>query len=265
MLIREAAVAGAFYPADQHHLQACIEAYFGEATFHHAANKHHSLPKALILPHAGYIYSGAVAAEGYSLLADYAEDIHTVLLLGPSHRVAFRGIATTSSDYFSTPLGDIKVDREASEELQHLPSVYASDQAHLQEHSLEVHLPFLQSVLSDFSIIPLVVGDATADEVAEVISLYLGKPGVLVVISTDLSHFHDYQQARTIDQQTSDLINEKYFRLSGEQACGCRPLNGLLKLAAELQLSVEQLALCNSGDTSGDKSRVVGYGAYAIY
>lgn len=263
MLTRKAAVAGSFYPADRYQLAESVSQLLAECADPEIVNQ--TLPRALIVPHAGYIYSGVAAAQAYSLLSGLASKINKVVLLGPSHRIAFDGIALPESNYFATPLGKVTVDAEAFQELQHLPFVFCSEQAHLQEHSIEVHLPFLQSILSDFSIIPILVGDASADEVEQVIDCYLGKPGVLVIVSTDLSHFLDYQQAQIIDGQTSQLIKERYFHLKGEQACGCRPLNGLLKLASQQHLTVQQLALCNSGDTAGDKSRVVGYGAYAIY
>jgi len=262
MLIREAAVAGAFYPDDETQLQHSIKQLFGAAKIPDIKRK---LPKALILPHAGYIYSGAVAASGYSLLSGFTEQIDRVVILGPSHRVAFHGIALPDSEYFSTPLGELTVDPFAQEMLHHLPFVFQSENAHLLEHSIEVHLPLLQSILTDFTIVPMVVGDATADEVLQVIECYLGKAGVLVIVSTDLSHFHDYQKAKIIDAATDQQIVERHHQLNGNQACGCRPLNGLLKYAQLHNLSVQQLDLCNSGDTGGEKSRVVGYGAYAVY
>jgi AmmeMemoRadiSam system protein B len=266
MGIRQAAVAGTFYPDDSLHLQNNIKHLFADAEIDVTSTKTEN-PQALILPHAGYIYSGVTAAKGYRLLHEdnHINPINKVLILGPSHRVGFSGIAVPESTLFATPLGNVAVHVNAVQELLKLPFVISSDEAHQFEHSLEVHLPFLQSKLNGFEIIPLVVGDASVDQVTEVIDGFLGMPGVLVVISTDLSHFLDYKQAQITDQQTSNLIIEKQYPLKGEQACGCRPLNGLLKLAKQRQLSIEQLALCNSGDTAGDKSRVVGYGAYVIY
>ena len=186
MMIRKAAVAGAFYPADEQQLQNSIKQLFADGKLYQLDTITKKFPRALVLPHAGYIYSGAVAALGYSLLSEFTQQINKVVLLGPSHRVAFRGIALPESDYFSTPLGNISVDQSAAEMLQHLPFVFQSEEAHQQEHSIEVQLPFIQSLLTEFSIIPMVVGDATAEEVSQVIDCYLGKPGVLVVISTDL-------------------------------------------------------------------------------
>jgi len=265
MSIRNAAVAGAFYPANKAQLFRDVRNLLAADSFHDHRALESTFPKALILPHAGYIYSGPVAAEGYRLLGKYKDAINRVVILGPSHRVAFQGIALPQNDYFSTPLGSIPVDPEAVSQLQDMPFVFQSEDAHREEHSLEVHLPFLQVQLDNFSIIPLVVGDASPSQVAEVIEKYIGLPGVLVIISTDLSHFHGYQQAKDIDLRTSSQICSKYNQIRGEQACGCRPLNGLLALAAEYHLQVRELAVCNSGDTAGDKNRVVGYGAYVVY
>jgi len=265
MSVRNPAVAGTFYSANKQQLHDHVMQLVQDNTNLSKPSDLSVLPKAMILPHAGYIYSGACAAQGYSLLSNYADSIHSVLLLGPSHRVAFTGIALPSTDIFMTPLGSVKVDAHAKQVLKNLPFVFESDEAHLQEHSIEVHLPFLQSLLIDFSVIPLVVGDASADEVAQVIEHYIAKPGVLVVVSSDLSHFLNYQQAQAVDKKTSEMICDKNYQLRGEQACGCRPVNGLLKVAEDRDFTVEQLLVCNSGDTAGDKSRVVGYGAYAIY
>ncbi len=265
MSIRNAAVAGSFYPANKVQLFSDVNTMLTEKSSSEPHEQEFPLPKALILPHAGYIYSGAVAAKGYRLIHKYQNEIKKIILLGPSHRVAFRGIALPEDNYFATPLGTIALDREGIKQLQALPFVFQSTQAHFHEHSLEVQLPFLQVQLDDFSIVPLVVGDASAAEVAEVIATFLGLPDVLVIISTDLSHFLDYQQAQEIDEQTSQLICNKYSHIKGEQACGSRPLNGMLKLASKKNLQIEALAVCNSGDTAGDKSSVVGYGAYVIY
>ena len=265
MTIRNAAVAGTFYPSDEGELYADVNRMLNATTFPKQADVATYHPKALILPHAGYIYSGSVAAKGYRLLEGVKNSINRVVILGPSHSVAFRGIALPRSDYFSTPLGQIAVDQQAYEQLHSISCVFQSDEAHLHEHSLEVHLPFLQVQLNRFKLIPLVVGDATASEVADVIRTYIDLDDVLIIVSTDLSHFLDYKQAQQTDRQTSELICDKFTEIKGHQACGSRPLNGILKLAKEQDLQVEELAVCNSGDTAGDKSRVVGYGAYVVY
>lgn len=257
---REPAVAGSFYPADPGQLREAIHGYLHAATTAPA-----SAPKAIIAPHAGYIYSGPVAASVYARLQPLRKQIQRVVLLGPSHRVPFRGLAMSSADAFNTPLGDIPLDRTALDSLNDLPQVHCLDEAHRLEHSLEVHLPFLQEVLNDFQLVPLVVGDASPAEVAEVLARLWGGPETLIVISSDLSHFHDYATAQNMDRHTSDAIETLQVKaVHSENACGCVPVSGLLHLARERQLQVETLDVRNSGDTAGPKDRVVGYGAYVF-
>ncbi|MBT8145915.1 MAG: AmmeMemoRadiSam system protein B, partial [Gammaproteobacteria bacterium] len=220
--------------------------------------------KALVVPHAGYIYSGPVAATAYKLLLPRREQISRVVLLGPSHRVPFYGMAIPTAEQFRTPLGDILLDQEALKRIEGLPGVARRDDAHAWEHSLEVQLPFLQSVLQDFTLIPIVVGGADANEVAKVLETLWGGEDTLIVISSDLSHFKTYGDARITDRATTQLIEQKQDTLVGEQACGCYPLNGLLRLASEKGLQVRTLDLRNSGDTAGPKNQVVGYGSYAV-
>lgn len=224
-----------------------------------------SIPKAIIAPHAGYIYSGPVAATAYTRIQSAHDSIHRVVLLGPSHRVPLFGLATSSVDQFITPLGPVNLDREAINAIANLKQVRMLDEAHSMEHSLEVHIPFLQAVLDDFSLVPLVVGDARPDEVAEVLECLWGGPETLIVISSDLSHYHDYATAQQMDRATSRAIEKLDLeKIHSEDACGCRPLSGLLYLARKKGLQAETIDLRNSGDTAGDKSRVVGYGAYVI-
>ncbi|MFL0796354.1 MAG: AmmeMemoRadiSam system protein B [Cellvibrionaceae bacterium] len=265
MKIRQPAVAGLFYPQDSEELQHQVNSFLQEAILRQPSNNDEQPQplKALIAPHAGYIYSGAIAASAYSLLVNN-HCFSRVLLLGPSHRVGFRGIATPDADTFHTPLGNIPLDTSALRDLESLPFVHRREDAHLAEHSLEVQLPFLQEIIKDFVLVPLVVGDAASEQVEEVLKQQW-LPDTLVVISTDLSHFLNYQDATETDKATSIAITEKSFQLQGEQACGCRPLNGLLKYCANKGLEVSELDLRNSGDTAGDKARVVGYGAYAVY
>ena len=259
--VRQPAVAGIFYPADKKSLQDDIQSYLDEASYGRDI-----IPKAIVVPHAGYIYSGSIAATAYKQIIPIKDNISRVVLLGPSHRVAFNGLAVPESDIFNTPLGDIKIDKKGIELLADLPQVIMSDQAHLEEHSLEVQLPFLQEILSDFSLIPIVVGDADRFEVAEVIKKFWGDEHTLIVISTDLSHFHEYNEAKRIDRLTSDAItNLKPDLISYDDACGRNGLKGMLTVADENNLSVDILDLRNSGDTAGDKNRVVGYGAYVIH
>ncbi len=256
--IREPAVAGMFYPGNAEELHAMVQ-----GLLQHVPPVEEAPPKAIIAPHAGYIYSGPVAASAYARLRRVRDTIERVVLLGPSHRVGFPGLATSSADTFRTPLGDIPVDTEAVSRLTALPQVHPLDQAHQLEHSLEVHLPFLQESLENFKLVPLVVGDATADEVAEVLEQVWGGDETLIVISSDLSHYHDYDTARRMDRKTSEAIEQlRPDDLQYEDACGRIPITGLLRLAQRKHLAVETIDLRNSGDTEGPRDQVVGYGAY---
>ena len=259
--VRQPAVAGMFYPADRQTLEKDIQQYLDEANYGRDI-----VPKAIVVPHAGYIYSGPVAASAYKQIIPIKDKINRVVLLGPSHRVAFAGLAVPESDFFKTPLGSIPIDQQGIQLLAGLPQVIASDQAHREEHSLEVQLPFLQEILGDFSLIPIVVGEAERHDVAEVIKRLWGDEHTLIVISTDLSHYHEYDEAKRIDRLTSDAIaNLKPDLISYDDACGRNGLKGMLTVAEEMKLEVDILDLRNSGDTAGDKNRVVGYGAYVIH
>ncbi|WLQ14040.1 AmmeMemoRadiSam system protein B [Hahella aquimaris] len=259
MSVRKPAVSGLFYPANAEDLSDTVSRYLATpASFDHN-------PKAIIAPHAGYIYSGSIAGVAYSALRNSAKRISKVVLLGPSHRVGFRGIAVPSSDEFSTPLGNIAIDAVNLGKLTLLPQVITLDSAHAQEHSLEVHLPFLQQCLDSFELTPLVIGDADAESVAEVLELLWGGEETLIVISTDLSHYHDYVTALEIDAATTREILALQHSLMGDQACGCKCVNGLLLLAGRKGMHISCLAQANSGDTAGDKRRVVGYASYALY
>ncbi len=259
--IRPPAVAGAFYPGNPVQLQSMIDYFLDEAEDDGQSNP----PKAIIVPHAGYIYSGPVAASAYARLKKQADNITRVVLIGPSHRVAFAGLAVPSVDEFATPLGNIKIDTQTVTELSAMPFVHYLEQAHSMEHSLEVQLPFLQTVLKSFQLVPIVAGDASADQVRQVLEKVWGGPETLIVISSDLSHYHDYETAREMDSYTSRLIEAKqYENLDFDSACGRTPVSGLLAYARDHDLSVKTVDLRNSGDTAGDKNRVVGYGAYVI-
>lgn len=221
--------------------------------------------KAIIAPHAGYVYSGPVAASAYARVQSLRGCVERVVLLGPSHRVGFAGIALTDADYYETPLGRIVVDASAAEQLRGLPGVRVFDDAHAREHSLEVHLPFLQVTLGGFRLVPIVVGDATLEQVSAVLERVWGGPETLVVVSSDLSHFHDYDHARAQDAATSRAIEERRFEDIGfDDACGRVPVGGLLHYARQHGLTVEAIDVRNSGDTAGDRDRVVGYGAYVL-
>lgn len=256
--VREAAVAGRFYPGNPRELAAAVDRYLAEAT-----PPLGPVPKALIAPHAGYIYSGPVAATAYARLKPAAGTITRVVLLGPCHRVPLRGLALSSAEAFATPLGNVPIDKAAVQKIIDLPQVEVFDETHAHEHSLEVHLPFLQRVLGAFSLVPLVVGDATADEVAAVIEHLWGGPETLIVVSSDLSHYLPYDRAREIDAKTCRAIETLNSAAIGyDQACGRIPVSGLLALAKRRGLKVSTVDIRNSGDTAGDKSRVVGYGSW---
>lgn len=260
--IRKAAVAGMFYPDEENELRNMIQQYLAQAT-----PQTGPAPKAIIAPHAGYIYSGPVAANAYINLQQVAETIEKVVLLGPSHRIPVRGLAASSATHFATPLGLIPVDTTGVKQVcELLPQVSINDEAHLMEHSLEVHLPFLQMILKNFSLLPLVVGQASADEVDQVLSQLWDGPETLFVISSDLSHYHDYDTARKLDKETSTAIeNLDYAHIHYENACGRDPVNGLLHLAKRFGMHAKTVDLRNSGDTAGPHDKVVGYGAYLFH
>lgn len=256
---RQPAVAGSFYPANPEQLHLMLDQYLNDAASDEDA------PKAIIAPHAGYIYSGSIAASAYARLKKAHDRITRVVLIGPSHRVAFRGLAVSRAETFITPLGRISIDQAAVQSIAHLPFVEYIEQAHTYEHSLEVHLPFLQEVLDNFQIVPIVAGDASPEQVSQVLDILWGGDETLIVISSDLSHYHDYVTAQQMDKATSRTIEQlQYDRLASESACGKVPVSGLLKLARKKLLSVTTIDLRNSGDTAGDKTSVVGYGAYVV-
>lgn len=255
--VRKAAVAGTFYPADAAELARMVDDFMADA------KGNGGVPKAVIAPHAGYIYSGPIAGSAYARLSVDKQQIKQVVIMGPAHRVALQGLAASSADVFATPLGNVAVDQEAIKSVLDLPQVVIRDEAHATEHSLEVHLPFLQRLLTDFSIVPLVVGQASEEEVAEVLSHLWGGPETAVIISSDLSHFHDYQTAQQLDRATAQaIVNLEARALGYDSACGRIPIRGLLHIAKEKGLQAQVVDLRNSGDTSGSRGRVVGYGAF---
>jgi AmmeMemoRadiSam system protein B/AmmeMemoRadiSam system protein A len=261
--VRPAAVAGMFYPGDPRALAAEVDELLDGVES--PAGPRLGFPKAIVVPHAGYIYSGPVAARAYDELAPARGIVRRVVLLGPVHRVPVRGLAVPSAGAFATPLGTVRVDKEAIGAVRALPQVVTSDPAHALEHSLEVQLPFLQKVLGDFALAPFAVGDATVEEVAEVIERLWGGPETLIVISTDLSHYHSYDEARAIDGSTVRRIAALAADIDHDEACGATPLNGFLSLSKKKNLSLKLLAACNSGDTAGGKDRVVGYSSFGLY
>ena len=256
--IRPAAVAGMFYPADPQQLAHEVQKFL------HEANPRALNPKALIVPHAGYIYSGAIAASAYATLRGIAPRLRRVVILGPTHRVAVRGLALPDAEAFDTPLGRVPLDTDAMRTLAQLPQVVVSNEVHELEHSLEVQLPFLQSMLNDFSLVPLAVGMATAEEVAEVLEATWGGAETLIVISSDLSHYLPYGAAQFVDGKTTQHILELHQPVAHEEACGGTPISGLIVAARKHHLKPHLLDLRNSGDTAGSRDRVVGYAAFAF-
>jgi AmmeMemoRadiSam system protein B len=259
---RPAAVAGMFYPESPAVLADDVGQMLNDAQRRKTPRTER--PKAIIAPHAGYIYSGPIAASVYAPLEALRGTIRRVVLLGPTHRVAVDGLALPSSAAFATPLGMVPVDGQAIALIEDLPQVVVSDAAHALEHSLEVQLPFLQAVLGDFSVLPLAVGHTSAAEVAEVLERLWGGDETLIVVSSDLSHYLPYDAARQSDAVSAAHILALDPHLDHQQACGATPVNGLLLAARRHGLQAHQIDLRNSGDTAGDKSRVVGYGAFSF-
>lgn len=258
--VRPAAVAGSFYPAQPQPLRQMIEEFLADAGGNGPA------PKALIVPHAGYIYSGPIAAAAYRLLQAAGTAVNRVILLGPAHTMPVQGLVGSNADAFATPLGSVPLDQEALEEVLALPQVTVLDEGHRREHGLEVQLPFLQTVCGEFRLVPLVVGEATMAEVTAVLEKLWGGPETLIIISSDLSHYHDYETAQRRDAATAAAIEAlRPEAIEPDQACGYLPIQGLLRAARRRQLQVRRLDLRNSGDTAGPRHRVVGYGAFAFY
>lgn len=260
--IRPAAVAGMFYPAASRELAREVDDLLGHCA---GGGLVPGFPKALIVPHAGYIYSGGVAAQAYDRLRPARGIVCRVVLLGPCHRVPVRGLALPLAMAFDTPLGRVPLDREALASIAQLPQVVASAAVHADEHALEVQLPFLQRVLGEFSLVPLAVGSATPAEVAEVLEKLWGGAETLIVISSDLSHYHSYDEARAIDRSTVQAILDFSSDIDHEQACGATPVAGLLLAARARGLEAELLDLRSSGDTAGGRDRVVGYASFAFW
>lgn len=262
--VRQPAVAGAFYPGQRQLLANDVHAMLMSAQSRIGMAADIPTPKAILVPHAGYVYSGSTAALAYARLSTGRKSIRRVVLLGPVHRVPVRGLALPGVNYFATPLGRIEIDQSAIAAITPLHQVVISPAAHALEHSLEVQLPFLQSVLDDFKLVPLAVGDATPAEVAQVLEVLWGGPETLIVISSDLSHYLPYRTAQAMDQETVQSILALDTHVTHDRACGGTPLNGLLLAARRHHLRPHLLGLCNSGDTAGDKARVVGYASLSF-
>lgn len=264
MSVRPAAVAGTFYPGDAPTLSRAVDTLLAEARRRAPRGESEPFPKALIVPHAGYIYSGPVAASAYARLQEGRDRVKRVVLLGPCHHVPVRGFALPGAQRFATPLGTVEVDPAARARLLRLPQVVESAEAHAWEHSLEVQLPFLQTVFDSFTLVPLVVGAASAEEGAEVLETIWGGAETLIVVSSDLSHYLPYEVARQVDSATARAILALRHDLAPQQACGAIPVDALLLAAKRHGLEARLLDLRNSGDTAGDRARVVGYGAFAF-
>lgn len=258
--VRLPAVAGSFYPAEPAVLRRTVERLLAQAA--PAQLQAADDLRALIAPHAGYIYSGPTAGVAYRCLQEHWEQVRRVVVIGPAHRVPVFGMATSSADAFATPLGEMPVDRASRERILELPFVYVSDEAHREEHCLEVQLPFLQVLSSTLMVLPLVVGEARAEQVAELFAR-LDEADTLILVSSDLSHFYDYVTAGRLDQETATAIRHLH-RLEHGQACGRTAINGLLLRSREMGWQAHVLDVCNSGDTAGPRGRVVGYGAFAF-
>jgi AmmeMemoRadiSam system protein B len=254
--IRPAAVAGMFYPGAAAELGRTVDALLAGAR---RAAPPAPVPKALIVPHAGYVYSGPIAASAYARIVPARGRVSRVVLVGPAHRVGFDGLALPDADVLETPLGAVRAGRVD------LPGVFADSRPHAEEHSLEVQLPFLQRVLGDVEVIPLLVGDASPEEVTRALDALWGGDETLIVVSSDLSHYHAYDTARALDLASAKQIEALAPVLSHDQACGATPVDGLLVVAKRRGMRVEVLDLRNSGDTAGPRDRVVGYGAFAFH
>lgn len=255
--VRPPAVAGSFYPGDPSELAGTVDALLA-----HAPIPTGPCPKALVVPHAGYVYSGPVAASAFARVAPYASRIERVVLVGPAHRVWVEGLVWPGAAQLATPLGTVDVDLEA---IASLPEVSQDRSAHAREHCLEVELPFLQRVAPHAKLVPLVAGHASAEEVGEALEALWGGPETLIVISSDLSHYLPYAEGRTADRRTAARILGLEPSLSGEEACGAVGINGLLWVARRKHLRLELVDLRSSGDTAGPRDEVVGYGAFAAY
>ena len=261
MTSRAPAVAGFFYPGDPAALAAEVRSYLDDSP----DREDIAAPKAVIVPHAGYRYSGAIAAQAFRSITNVADRVSRVVLLGPAHRVYLEGIAVPDADAFDFPGGSIPLDTDALSALESLPDVVVSNEAHAEEHCLEVQLPFLAAVLGEFTLVPFVVGRAAPHRVAAALEAVWGGPETLVVVSSDLSHYMPYDDAVDIDNRTAAHIAERAVDLDGHAACGAHAINGLMVVARERGLVVDVLDVRNSGDTAGDRSRVVGYGAFTLH
>ncbi len=257
--VRPCALAGSFYPSSPEVLEATIRDLLSKVKGPFSKKS----PKAFIVPHAGYIYSGPIAATAYAAMAKDASQIRKVVMLGPAHREYVEGLALPDADWLDTPLGPVEVDEEARTQISDLPQVKVSGIAHSEEHSLEVQLPFLKEILREFKILPLLVGKASPEDIDLVLQRVWNGNETLILVSSDLSHYLPYEKAFRLDRESAQAVLRLEF-LKQNQACGASPINGFLKTARRYALEPHLLDLRNSGDTAGGKNRVVGYGAFAF-
>ncbi len=258
--VRRPAVAGLFYPSDPAELSELVDRLLDGAPAPSSAS---SRLEAVIAPHAGYVYSGPVAATAYRHVGARAGSREIVVLIGPAHRVTFHGLATSPAAGFETPLGTVSVDRDLVSRVEEVPGVESRPEAHHGEHSLEVHLPFIQRVLVGARVVPILVGDAPSSLVAGVLEALWDAAKTVTIVSSDLSHYLDYALAQRVDRVTASRIEAVGFdEIGPSEACGWGAINGLLRVAASLRLGVRTADLRNSGDTAGGRDRVVGYGAF---
>jgi AmmeMemoRadiSam system protein B len=258
--VREPAVAGMFYPGQPHALEQEVQQYLETGLGAPPAP-----PKAIIAPHAGYLYSGPIAGSAFKPWRGLRGKIKRVVLIGPSHHCYFHGLALSPHGQWDTPAGRFTVDADAIEQLARLPGAHFSAEAHREEHALEVELAFLHATLGPVQIVPILTGEVDDDTVAEALGLVWGGPETLIVVSSDLSHYYDYRTAQKLDRATADAIEELApGEIHPPQACGRLAIQGLLQMAEDQGLTPLTVDLRNSGDTAGRKDRVVGYGAFAF-
>ncbi|MDH4200303.1 MAG: AmmeMemoRadiSam system protein B [Spirochaetia bacterium] len=262
MYVRKAAVSGYFYPEDKEELNSLTNQLLNEFDKENIKAD----PKALIVPHAGYAYSGRVAASAYHMLTKSLQTIKKIILLGPSHRVPVKGIALSSADCFETPMGNISVDTQLRNKLVQDPGIFVQDEAHKAEHSLEVQLPFLQKIFgNEVQILPALTNRASPYQIVDFLEKIWGDMETRIVVSSDLSHYLGYDEAKRKDRYTSDaIIHFDIEHLHDDDACGLIGIKGLLMAAQQKTLTPECILLSNSGDSSGDKSKVVGYGSFCF-
>ncbi len=258
-IVKEASVAGLFYPSDPIELSASIENFYSRSRSIKTKR-----PLAIIAPHAGHLYSGELATQALSLLKDYTEEVCKIAVIAPAHTLPLTGVAITSAESFRTPLGLIPIDHEENLSLQERQLVTLNDRAFANEHGIKVFLPIIQKIVPNFTLLPLVMGNCTASAAEEIIDKLIAD-NFFVIISTDLSHSLPYLEAKRVDQKTAELIMKKrWSELNPQHACGHYALQGILKWCKNQNRTINQIDVINSGDTAGDKSKVVGYGAWYI-